>query len=735
VSAEDGRTPVTLADYLRLLKRRKRVVITTALAVPAIAVALSVRSPPTYEGSAKVLLNQQNGFSASQGAWVDPARAAQTQADLARVHEVARAAVADVRVKGLTSDALLKQSSVAASPGSDFLAFSAKDSDPGVADRLAMAYARAYVDYRFKLDNRALARARNLAERQKQQLEAIGRGHSAEHRSVEQQLAVLDGTPVPTLVVLHTSDEAVKVGPPVKRNGGIALFLGIVVGLALAFLWDALDTRVRSLDTLRNALPRLPVLGRLPTPARALRKRGGLVMLAAPTSAETEPIRVLRANFEFSVREVGAKTVMFTSGVGGEGKSTTVANLAVALARGGRRVVLIDFDVRNPSLHRFFGVADTPGLIDVSLYDADIETALADVRLASADGHEQQSRSARNEEGRLEVLPLGRTPRDPDHVRADVVVGQIVDQIRERADYILIDAGPLLPTGDAIALSAHVDAMVPVVRLHVLPLSALDDLARMLESSPAVKLGCVVTGAEETLQQSQHSGASRRADKGGAWRGNHGEDPHTGTSGALSREHGTAAARPDGTDGSHEPGDPAGLPDHLRQMPSAASERDLPARLKAAQLQHDIVVAGIRVGDNEGFTAPDILAHLCDSERGEDRRALSQRVLAAIDERLIPEGLVVDTGNTRVTPQQLDLWEKKPRAGGRPARLFQVTEQGRQAVGLVNEQHSRRVAQASGANGSHSNNGAAGSQAPEQRYKVYRRRETDDGELGWEEVV
>jgi Mrp family chromosome partitioning ATPase len=236
-------------------------------------------------------------------------------------------------------------------------------------------------------------------------------------------------------------------------------------------------------------------------------------MLTAPTSEEAEPIRVLRANFEFAVREVGAKTIMFTSGVGGEGKSTTVANLAVALARGGRRVVLVDFDVRNPGLHRFFGLDGVPGLIDVALYDVHIETALAEVRLTYADGHEQLSQSVPTGEGRLDVLPLGRTPHDPDQVRADVVVRQIIDQIRDRADYILIDAGPILPTGDAIALSAHVDAMVPVVRLRVLPLSALDDLARMLESSPAAKVGFVVTGAEETLQQSQHSGSLRRGDE------------------------------------------------------------------------------------------------------------------------------------------------------------------------------------------------------------------------------
>jgi polysaccharide biosynthesis transport protein len=540
VSAEAGRTPVSLTDYLRLLRRRKWVLIATILAVPAIAIALALQSPPTYEASSKVLLNQQIALGASQSTFVDPARASQTQADLARVQEVVRSAVADARVRGLTSDALLARSTVVASPGSDFLTFSVKDSNPRVADRLAMTYAKAYVGYRFKLDSQAIARARALAERQKKQLEAAGLAKSAAYRSVEQQIAALDGTQVPTLVVLHASDQPAKVGPRLKRNGAIALILGIVLGLGLAFLWDVLDTRVRSLDTLRSAFPRLPLLGRLPTPARALRKRGGVVMLAAPTTAEAEPIRVLRANFEFAVRDVGAKTIMFTSGVGGEGKTTTVANLAVALARGGRRVVLVDFDLRNPGLHRVFGLHGMPGLIDVTQYDTAVESALAEVRLADPGGSEYLAQSATAGEGRLEVLPLGRTPDDPDQVRADVVVRQIVDQITERADYILIDAGPLLPTGDTIALSAQVDAMVLVVRLNVLPVSALDDLDRALASSPAAKLGFVVTGAEETRRQSQHSGSTRR---GGEAQSRRGSVP-AGASDGGHRKNG-AAASPD----------------------------------------------------------------------------------------------------------------------------------------------------------------------------------------------
>jgi len=534
VAAEDGRTPDTLADYIRLLKRRKWVFIATALAVPAIAVALSLKSPPTYQGSAKVLLTQQNGLGGTaQAAIVDPARAAQTQADLARVQEVARAAAASARVEGLTPDELLKHSTVVTSPGSDFLTFSAQDSDSAVADRISMAHARAYVAYRFKFDSQAIARARRLAERQEEQLEAAGLRNSAAYRSVAQQLATLNGTPVPTLAVLRASDGAVKVGPPVMRNGGIALILGVVLGLALAFLWDLLDTRVRSLDTLRNALPGLPILGRLPTPPRALRERGELVMVTAPTSTEAEAIRVLRANFELAAREIGARTIMFTSAVGGEGKSTTVANLAVALARGGRRVVLVDFDLRNPSLHRFFGLDGIPGLIDAYLDDANIETALADVRLTGAPGHEPPAESALTGAGRLEVLPLGRTPydlpHDPDRVRADVVVRKIIEQclLRKRADYILIDAGPLLPTGDAIVLSGHVDAMVPVVGLRVLPLGELDDLARVLDSSPAATLGFVVTGAEDTLQRSQRSSSPRRGNEQHI----HGDAPSAGVNG------------------------------------------------------------------------------------------------------------------------------------------------------------------------------------------------------------
>jgi Mrp family chromosome partitioning ATPase/capsular polysaccharide biosynthesis protein len=507
VSVDDGRTPVSLADYLNLLRRRKWVFFATVALVPTVALVVSMRSAAAYEASVKVLLNQQS-LGLSTG-YADPARTAQTQADLARVREVADQTIEDAHVPGLTPARLLTKSSVQPSPGSDFLTFAVTDSAPDVAERLVSVYAKAFVTFRYERDRKVIDDARAAAEKQRKELEAQGYGGSEAHKNIVDQIAELDAMLVPKLAVLHGAYGPVQVAPRVKRNTGIALILGIILGLLLAFLWDVLDTRIRSAETIRNELKRLPLLGRLPTPPRALRKNDRLVMLAAPMSLDAEPVRVLRANFEFAASAAGARTIMVTSGVGGEGKSTTAANLAVALARSGRRVTLVDLDLRKPDIHSFFGLDGGPGLIDVTLFDAHLEDALVPIPLGEVNGDGTVPYLA---QGSLDVLPLGTPLSDPDRLQTEIVGARIVDGLRNRADYVIIDAGPILPAGDTVALSAHVDAIVLVVRLNGLPRNALGDLGRVLETSPAAKLGFVVTGDDATVRkQSQHSGAGRRS--------------------------------------------------------------------------------------------------------------------------------------------------------------------------------------------------------------------------------
>ena len=166
--------------------------------------------------------------------------------------------------------------------------------------------------------------------------------------------------------VVQPADDAPKVGPRTVRNGLIAFCLGLVLALVVVFLADALDTRVKSVDAIREALG-LRLLGRLTTPSSRLRKRHGLVMLADPTGSEAEQFRSLRWSLDLANADHDARTIMVTSAVDGEGKSTTVANLAITLARAGRRVVVIDADLVKPHLHRLFGLDQQPGLTDVEL--------------------------------------------------------------------------------------------------------------------------------------------------------------------------------------------------------------------------------------------------------------------------------------------------------------------------------------------------------------------------------
>ena len=497
--SEDVDETATLTDYLRILRRRKWQFAVTAIAAPIAAVVLTVGRPAAYSASSKVLVNQQNiadSLFGAQTQYVDPGRAAQTQADLARVLEVARRVVKASHVSGLTPDGLLRMSTVIASPGSDFLTFTVTAPTSTNAIRLADRYADGFVAYRWQLDAAALAHARDVAVRREAQLKHDRLAGTPAFHSVEQQLAALDALQPPSLTVLHNEDRAVKIPPPIVRNGGLGLALGLVLALIVAFLADLLDTRVTSLERIRGALRSLPLLARVPGPPRSLEKHGQLVMMAAPASDEADAFRVLRSNFDLQVAKTGARTVMITSGVAGEGKSTTAGNLALALVRAGRSVILVDFDLRSPCLHQLFGVSERPGLIDVALGDLELEDVLAEVQLPDA--------RRRGYSGRLQLLPMGGTLANPDELRVEFFVERVLKGLE--ADCVLIDAGPLLPGGDAIALSGFVDAILLVVRLNGIATDALDDLARSLTSLAAIKLGYVVTGAE-TVPQSKSSSA------------------------------------------------------------------------------------------------------------------------------------------------------------------------------------------------------------------------------------
>ena len=231
-------------------------------------------------------------------------------------------------------------------------------------------------------------------------------------------------------------------------------------------------------------------------------------MMEEPSGLHAEAFRILRTNIEFSVLDSSVRTVMITSAVEQEGKSTTIANLAVALARGGQSVALVDLDLRRPYVDKFFDLGERPGITQVALGRATLAEALVHVPIASmkpsaqlrprydmsGNGHSNGNESGVG--GRLFVLGSGPIPPDPGEFVASHALRSVLLQLQEVAEVILIDAPPLLRVGDAMVLSAKVDAILLATRMEKLRRPMLTELHRLLAASPARVLGFVVTGAE-----------------------------------------------------------------------------------------------------------------------------------------------------------------------------------------------------------------------------------------------
>ena len=522
MAATDSMAVSTLRDYLEVLKRRKWVVVLLLVLVPVVAVLLSLRQPALYEASAQVLISRQNLATALEGltdaTTADPGRTTQTQAQLARVPEVARRALMAAELDRSPSD-LLGASSVTPTPETDLLVFSVRDAAPDVAALLANAYARQYTVYRRELESDVLGSARARVRSEMEALEARGDDDSAAYASLlekDQQLLTMEALQTGQAVVVRVAAGATQIQPQPRRAASIGLVLGIVLALALAFLYEALDSRVRSAQDVATRLG-LPLLGRIPPPPRQARKSKQLVMLSAPYSKHAEAFRMLRSNVEFALERADrqrprsssrppssrpARVLMVTSAQAGEGKSTTIAYLAIAFAHAGRRTILVDLDFNYAFLGRVFGLEGKPGVTDVVSGAIGLDQAL--IRGPSPQENVLSQLGIETGEHvvgglpdtHLWLLPSGSVsnPADFDAVRG---LPKTLTTLSERADIVLLDAPPILVVGDAIALTAHVDGIIVVTRANLTRAATLDDLRRVLDVAPAVKLGFVQTGSKD----------------------------------------------------------------------------------------------------------------------------------------------------------------------------------------------------------------------------------------------
>jgi succinoglycan biosynthesis transport protein ExoP len=500
-----------MADYLAILWRRKWIILALPILAAVTAFTLSKREAPVYQANAEVLVNRSAGTVTAVTGVLDPAasdstRFLATTAKVARSPELAARAVAAAGVPGVTAGALLGMSDATAQKDADLLDLSVTYANPADAVLLVNAYATEFTHYKTELDTARVNDALKALKAKTAYLQAHGANPLTYQKLIEDQgeLETVGRLLSDNTSVLQPAAGASQISPRPRRDLIVGGLLGLFVALGLAFLVEALDRRVRTGEEIMKALG-LPLLGRLARPPRRLRMRNDLVMLREPVSVDGEAFRKLRASIELMNRERGARTIMFTSAEQREGKSTTIANLAISFARAGRRVALVDLDVRRPFLHTLFHVRADRGFADVFEKRKDLIEAMQQIPVPVAGlaavqpGNGRPTGPTAASNGRstsgsvLHLLPCGTIPSpDAEFLAADRVSAAL-EELGEAFDIVLIDAPPLLAVGDAMSLSAKVDALVVVTHSGI-QRSILDELARELQNCDAPRLGFVLTG-------------------------------------------------------------------------------------------------------------------------------------------------------------------------------------------------------------------------------------------------
>jgi capsular exopolysaccharide synthesis family protein len=397
--------PVELRTYWRMLAKNWWVVVAGALVGLLAGMGLSALMTPRYESTATLYVSVRGLGAGEVGDLFSGASFAQTvvtsYVDIATTAIVLDEVAEEMgdEVPRATMGELL---SVQSPEGSSLLNVTAEHSNPETAAALVNATGEALVDV---VEN---------------EIEVGAAGGSS-----PVQVRLIDPGTVP--------DESIS--PNAALNSVLGLLVGLAVGIGLAIVRGSLDTRIHSVADVEE-ITNIPVVGRIAHDDSIAHRP--LVVHDDPRSPRAEAFRTTRTNLQFFATNDDARVFVVSSATPGEGKTHVVANLAVVLAESGARVALIEADLRRPRLANVMGIEGAVGLQDVLTNRASLE----DVTQQWGTDH-------------LSVIPAGQIPPNPSELLGSPMMREIVNELKQTADYVLIDAPPVLPVTDAAILSTY----------------------------------------------------------------------------------------------------------------------------------------------------------------------------------------------------------------------------------------------------------------------------------------
>jgi len=475
---------------LKVLRRRAGLIAFCTLLTAAAALGFSRQQTKEYTATASLVFDsgQVSRIIFGQSGGSEDTRA--QQSTRVKLLELGPAATRTSKKLGgrVTAAEVKGGVSIAPQGESNVVDVAATTTSPKLSARIANTYAKQFIAAQTRSSRRSTAQARKLIEKQYSAL-------TQEERGEPQGLALLSQIQSLSVASKLSSGEAQLAhaataptspsSPKVARNAILGGLLGLLLGLGLAFLFERLNRQLRDPEEVREAFG-LPVLGTVPESKAIMTSNEGTAAAELPF-VENEAFRMLRASLRYFNVDEDLRTVLVTSYSAGAGKTTIAWNLARVGASASRAIV-VETDLRNPTLARQHELEPGPGLAEVLTRQVGLDAAIQFKRVASSAGPNGA------EEPTLHAITAGALPPNPAELLESRAMVELLSQLEERYELVVIDTAPIGVISDCFPLLRRVDGVVAVARMGKSTRDSASKVREQLKRLDAPTLGVVANG-------------------------------------------------------------------------------------------------------------------------------------------------------------------------------------------------------------------------------------------------
>jgi non-specific protein-tyrosine kinase len=493
---------ISLKEYIYLFWSWSWLIVLAGLLAGMAIYVVSINTTPIYQTSTRLLVSDPPAMRSIESTGIVSAQTmTRTYAEMLVDRPVLQGVIDQLQL-GISPDVLKKSIAVTLVRDTQLLVITVLDTNPVQAANIANTIATVFTDrirvlqsQRYAASEAALAQQVADMERQIEETnQAIARTSDAaqlaqlqarltEYRSLYSQLVtnfeqvrLAEAQTSTNVVVSEPADiPLIPVSPKTTRNTLLAGVVGMLLCAAAVFIFDTLDDTIKNPDEIRRRY-NLTILGMIASHEAQNEKP---ISLRQPRSPVAEAFRALRTNITYAAVDTPLRRIIVTSATPQEGKTTVSSNLAVVLAQGERKVVLIDADLRRPQIHRKFGLPGNVGLSELFLMMRPLESLPRGVIQAS-------------EVPNLAVITSGRLPPNPSELLTSQKMLQFLDLLQQEYDLIVIDTPPVLNVTDAAALASRMDGVILVAKPGVTKISDLRLALEQLRNVGARVLGVVL---------------------------------------------------------------------------------------------------------------------------------------------------------------------------------------------------------------------------------------------------